>query len=69
MSTTEKYNKVEHEYEAFRNKLVKEFKLLKNEHEEVTSERDLLRDALVEFKKYFMRFNIDDEGNIKYIEN
>jgi hypothetical protein len=69
MSTTEKYNRIEHEYESFKNKLVKEFKLLKNQHEEVSWERDILREALLEFKKYFMRFNIDEDGNIKYIES
>jgi hypothetical protein len=68
MAYTEKYNRIEHEYEAFKNKLVKEFKLLKNEHEEVMTERDLLRDALLEFRRYFMSFNIDEDGNIKYTE-
>jgi hypothetical protein len=68
MSSTEKYNKVEHEYESFKNKLVKEFKSLKNEHEEVMGERDLLKGALIEFRKYFMSFNIDEDGNVKYTQ-
>jgi hypothetical protein len=69
MMMTEKYNKIEVEYETFKNKLVKEFKLLKTDHERVSHEKGVLKEALFEFRRYFMNFHIDDDGNIKYVEN
>ena len=68
MTITEKYNRVENEYEMFKGKLVKEFKILKNEYENTHKERGILLDAIMEFKKYFMRFHITDGGDIAYIE-
>ncbi len=68
MSITEKYNRVETEYESFRTKLVKEFKYLRNEYDNVEKERDILKEAIWEFKKYFMKFHITDDGDIAYIE-
>jgi hypothetical protein len=68
MSITEKYNRAELEYEAFKSKLVKEFKYLKNEYDNVEKERDVLKEAIWEFKKYFMRFHITDDGDIAYVE-
>lgn len=68
MSISEKYNRAETEYEAFKSKLVKEFKYLKNEYENVGKERDVLKEAIWEFKKYFMRFHITDDGDITYID-
>ena len=69
MSLSEKYNRVEQEYETFKSKLVKEYKILKNEFENVNTERNVLKDAIFEFKKYFMRFHITDDGDIAYVED
>ncbi len=69
MMMTEKYNKIEHEYENFKNKLIKEFKLLKTDYERINHEKDVLKEALFEFRRYFMKFHIDDDGNIKYVES
>lgn len=69
MSITEKYNKIENEYESFKTKLVKEFKILKNEYDNVTKERGMLIEAIMEFKKYFMKFHITESGDIAYIED
>ncbi len=60
---------MESEYEGFKTKLVKEFKILKNEYNQCEKERDMFRDAILEFKKYFMRFHITEEGDIAYVEN
>jgi hypothetical protein len=69
LQITEKYNRVEQEYETFRSKLVKEFKFLKGELETVHSERNVLKEALFEFKKYFMKFRLTDDGDIEYVED
>lgn len=68
MSLTDKYNKIENEYETFKNKLIKEFKILKTQYEKACGERDIVKDALFEFKQYFTRFNITEEGDIMYID-
>jgi hypothetical protein len=68
MTITEKYNRIEQEHENFKNKLVKEFKFLRNQYDSVEQERDVLKDAILEFKKYFMRFHITEDGEIAYIE-
>ena len=64
----DKYNKIESEYENFKNKLVKEYKILKNQYDIACDERDTVKDALFEFKNYFSRFNITEEGDIMYVE-
>jgi len=69
MIITEKYNRVENEYEMFKSKLVKEYKILKNEYENTNKERGILLDAIMEFKKYFLRFHITDDGEIAFIED
>lgn len=68
MSITEKYNRIENEYESFKSKLVKEFKILKNEYDNVLNERGILLGAILEFKKYFLRFHITEDGDIAYVE-
>ena len=68
MSISEKYNRIESEYENFKSKLVKEFKYLKTEYDNVRTQRSLLLEAIFEFKKYFMKFHITDDGDISYVE-
>jgi len=48
--------------------LIKEFKILKNQYEKSCEERDIVKEALFEFKQYFTKFNITDDGDIIYIE-
>jgi hypothetical protein len=69
LQITEKYNRVEQEYETFKTKLMKEFKFLKVELETIGTERNFLKEALYEFKKYFMKFHLTDDGDIEYIED
>jgi hypothetical protein len=68
MLKTEKYNKIEQEYESFKAKLIKEYKYIKNEFDKSSKERDILRDTLFEFKKYFMRFHLSEDGDILYVD-
>jgi hypothetical protein len=68
MYLSDKYNKIENEYESFKNKLIKEFKILKNQYEKACDQRDIVKEALLEFKQYFTKFNITDDGDIIYIE-
>ena len=48
--------------------MVKEYKILKNQYDIACDERDTVKDALFEFKNYFSRFNITEEGDIMYVE-
>ena len=64
----ENYSKMEQEYELFKGKLLKEYKLLKNEFVNAKIERDALRNTLLEFKNYFFRFQLTNDGDIIYIE-
>jgi hypothetical protein len=68
MSTSEKFKKMETEYTTLRTKLLKEYKVLKAEYEKTSNERDLYKEAIFEFKKYFSRFYINEDGDILYIE-
>lgn len=68
MSLSDKYGKIEIEHEAIKKKLITEFKILKGQYDKATLERDTVKEALYEFKKYFSRFSISDEGDIIYID-
>jgi len=48
---------------------VKEFKFLKIELETIQTEKNVLKEALFEFKKYFMKFHLTEDGDIEYIED
>ncbi len=60
--------KIEIEHDTIKKKLITEFKLLKNQYDKVNIERNTLSDALFEFKRYFSKFSISEEGDIIYID-
>lgn len=53
----------EKEFNAFKNKILSEYKHLQNESKRVFSERDILKQTLIDFKNYFVD-NVSDEGEI-----
>lgn len=67
LTLSDKYSKIEIEHETIKKKLIKEFKILKSQYDIAVMERDTVREALFEFKRYFSRFTISDEGDIIYI--
>ena len=69
MQITEKYNRIEVEYESFKAKLFKEYKHLKNDYDIAYNEIDILKETLFEFKKYFMRFHITEDGEVAFRED
>jgi len=52
------------EYHSFKTIFVKELRNLRYDLIEMTKQRNLLRDVLIEFKEYFGKLNINDKGEI-----
>jgi hypothetical protein len=48
--------------------LIKEYRILKTQYDKACEERDVVKEALFDFKQYFTKFNITDDGDIIYIE-
>ena len=60
----ENYVKLQFEYKSFNEIFVKELRNLRFDLNEMSYQRNLLRDNLLEFKVYFGNLNIDDKGEI-----
>ena len=58
------YENIHSEYLSFKIIFVKELRNLKFDLNEMTKQRNLLRDNLLEFKEYFGKLNINDKGEI-----
>lgn len=61
---SENYDKLNIEYHSFKTILVKEIRNLRYDLIEMTKQRNLLRDILIDFKDYFGKLNINDKGEI-----
>jgi len=56
--------KSEKEYNNYKDKILNEFKKVEENLKFTKNEREILKNILLEFQKYFMNF-VDDNGNIK----